>query len=101
MKMNGREKILLISVILLLMVISVKSVAFDAFKPSTDSEKSMVVEAEQFIDQKHDGFLYTSHLLSTRIIEVAKTDAGLTKVHYRRYVLYLFPFGDEYQDIEE
>ncbi len=100
MKMNTREKILLISVSVLLVVISVKSVFFDAFKPSTDAEKVMVNEAQAFIEKKHNGILYDSHLLSTRIIQVGKTETDLTKVHYRKYVVFLFPFGDEYKDVE-
>ncbi len=100
MKMNGRERILLFCVLILLVVISVKSVVFDEFKPHTEVEKSMVLEAEKFIGEKYDDFLYNSKFLTTRIIEVAKTEENMTKVHYRRYVLFLFPFGDEYQDIE-
>lgn len=100
MKMNMREKILLISVSILLVVIGVKSVFFDAFKPNTEIEKAMVGEAQAFIEKKHSGILYDSHLLSTRIIQVAKTEDDLTKVHYRKYVVFLFPFGDEYKDVE-
>ncbi|GAU79709.1 hypothetical protein F3D3_4373 [Fusibacter sp. 3D3] len=82
------------------MAIGVKSVIFDTFKPSTEIEKAMVNEAQSFIEKKHNGVLYNAHLLSTRIIEVAKTEADLTKVHYRKYVVFLFPFGDEYEAVE-
>ncbi|MBF4695867.1 hypothetical protein ISU02_22445 [Fusibacter sp. Q10-2] len=98
--MSMREKILLIAVLILLVAISVKSVVFDAYEPMTEIEKEMVEEAQTFIEKRHSGMLYDSHLLSTRIIQVGKTEDDLTKVHYRKYVLFVFPFGDEYRDVE-
>ncbi|MDN5299255.1 MAG: hypothetical protein PWP51_1808 [Clostridiales bacterium] len=95
--MNRRERVLVVAVILLLGVMGIKSIAFDGMKPANAAEAQMVAEMQAVIEAKHDGFLYDSGLMKTRILAVKQED-GVLKGHYRKYVLWIFPMGDEYYD---
>ncbi|MBS7528358.1 hypothetical protein KHM83_16840 [Fusibacter paucivorans] len=98
--MNRRERVLVVVVIILLTVMGIKSIAFDSMIPANASEEQMVGEMQAIIEAKHDGILYDSGLMKTRILAV-KQDDGVLKGHYRKYALWIFPMGDEYYDASE
>jgi hypothetical protein len=95
--MNRREIVLAIAVTLLLTVMGVKSMAFDGMKPANAEEAALMSQMQSVIEAKHDGFLYDSGMMMTRIIAVKEEDGDL-KGHYRKYVFWIFPMGDEYYD---
>ncbi len=85
-----REKVLLVATVILLIVISVKSIYFDPYEPL---ESENFTEVETFIDIQYDNFLYDAKLLKVRVIEYKTTDEE-TRLHLRKYFLGLFPIGD-------
>ncbi len=101
MKITVKEKLLIVAVALMVIAIGIKSIYFDPFVPQTESDKQLMSEAQTFIELKHDGSLYQSGIMKTRIIKVGFGEDGTKKVHYRKYVAVIFPFGDEYWDLEE
>ena len=98
--MNRKEKILVVAVSVLLIIMGIKSALFDELKPSDASEAELIAKMETIITTDNDGFLYTSGIMMTRVIEVKEED-GVFKGHYRKYVFWLFPMGDEYYSDEE
>ena len=85
-----REKVLLAATIILLIIVSVKSIYFDPYKVTQTDD---LTEVEAFIDERYDGFFYDSNFLKVRVIEYKATDEE-TQLHLRKYFLGLFPIGD-------
>lgn len=85
-----REKVLLAVTVILLFVVSVKSIYFDPYEATQVDDLS---EIEAFISVQYDGFLYENNLLKVRIIEFKSTDVE-TLLHLRKYFLGVFPIGD-------
>jgi len=98
--MKNREKTLAIVVAILLVAMGTKSLYFDPFKPQTAEEEKLMIEMISIIDEKHDNILYRTGFFTTRVIAVKETEEVL-KGHYRKYALWLFPFGDEYYDASD
>lgn len=90
-----REWILVIAVIVLVIVLFIKSLFFDAYVPQTPDEQIVYDEFEQIVSQEHDSALYQSHFLSTRIIAV-REENQIIKGRYRKYILGVIPIGDEF-----
>jgi hypothetical protein len=87
---GAREKVLLAVTIILLIVISVKSIYFDPYEPLVSED---LTETNVFIGEQYDGFLYDSNLLKVRVIAFQETEEE-TRLHLRKYFLGLFPIGD-------
>ena len=85
-----REKVLLAATVILLVVVSVKSIYFDPYEPLGTDDLS---EANAYIGEQYDGFLYDNNLLKVRVIEFKETDEE-TRLHLRKYFLGVFPIGD-------
>jgi len=98
--MENREKVLVIAVAILLLAMGIKSVHFDPFKPQNAEEERLLAEMTSIIDEKHDNVLYHTGFFTTRVIAVKETE-GVLKGHYRKYALWLFPFGDEYYNTRD
>jgi len=85
-----REKVLLVATIILLIVVSVKSIYFDPYETTLTDDLS---EVEAFIGEEYNGFFYDNNLLKVRIIEFKETEEE-TRLHLRKYFLGVFPIGD-------
>ncbi len=85
-----REKVLLVATVILMIVISIKSIYFDPYKSVGTVD---LTEVEAYIGEQYDGFLYDNNLLKVRIIAIIATEEE-TKIHLRKYFLGVFPIGD-------
>lgn len=85
-----REKVLLAATVILLVVVSVKSIYFDPYEPLVTDDLS---EANAYIGEQYDGFLYDNNLIKVRVIAFKETDEE-TRLHLRKYFLGVFPIGD-------
>lgn len=99
-RINKREMALIVGVIIFLVALAVKSLWFDEFNPSTSVEREMYNLAIEVVADRHSTMLYSSGIMQTRIIAVKNGENGKLKIHYRKYVGIIFPFGDEYFDVE-
>lgn len=93
--MNKKEKVLILVVAILISGMGIKSTVYDGMTPETEQEIRLYDQMQEVIREDNDNFLYSSGIMMTRIIAVKEED-GLLKGHYRKYVLGLFPMGDEY-----
>ena len=91
-----KDIVLITLTALLLIILVVKSMFFDAYKP-VDGDDFNKIEA--YISETYDGFLYNSNILKIRVIEI-KADDDKIAVHMRRYFLGVLPLGDTYGDVK-
>ncbi|MGB3366231.1 MAG: hypothetical protein WBA54_01965 [Acidaminobacteraceae bacterium] len=97
MKIGSREKVYIIAVILLLGVLSVKSVYFDEIKNLNDGEKVVVQNMYQTLDEKYDNFLYKSGFLTFRVVklkEASENDVDFYRAKARKYLLQILPIQE-------
>lgn len=101
MKLNKREKLLVILVIVFGIVLIGKSLT-EGYKPTaetTASELAFEKWALEEADTQYDGTLYQKGILSIKMISIKeRTQEG--KVYYvskfRKYLLNVIPFSDVY-----
>lgn len=94
-KLQPKEKIWILLVVILIVLLSIKSIYLDPFKPVSPEEVQHLEVAQTFTEDYYDGFLYKYHILDIRIIKIRPEDHTL-KVQARKYVFGFFPFGDQY-----
>lgn len=92
-KWSIKEKVLVVMTVLLLLVLIVKSCAFDAY------DGKPVIEIDRYMSETYDGTLYEFGILKVRLIEYKETDGNFA-VHMRRYLLGILPLGDSYADVK-
>lgn len=89
---GGREKVLLIVVILLLAAVSVKSLYFDTYMPPTELEERLAIEAME--GRSEEGIVHW-RVVNIRDIRTPQESLEYQKViQLRRYLLYIIPIGE-------
>jgi hypothetical protein len=97
MKIGSREKVYIIAVILLLGILSVKSIYFDEIKNLNDEDKVVVQNMYQTLDEKYDNFLYKSGFLTFRVVklkEASENDVEFYRAKARKYLLQILPIQE-------
>lgn len=104
MKIGSREKVYIIVIIILLAVLSVKSLYFDEISNLSEREQIAVQNIYQTLDEKYNGFLYDSGLLSYRVVKlklVEEEGKEFYRCKARKYILHVLPFQETIIDFEE
>lgn len=94
-KLKPKEVVWILCVILLIALLSVKSVYFDPYKPVTFEDAHNLEIAKTFTEEHYDGFFYKYNVLDIRIIKLRAEEETIS-VQTRKYVFGFFPFGDQY-----
>lgn len=104
MKIGSREKVYIITIILLLGVLSVKSLYFDEIKNLGDEDKVVVQNIYKTLDEKYDNFLYKSGFLTFRVVklkEVSENDISIYRARARKYLLQILPIQEVIVDMKK
>lgn len=94
-KLKPKEMVWVLLLVILIILLSLKSVYFDPYKPDSMEDERNFERAMAFTDEQYDGLLYKYHLMDIRIIKL-RSEEGSIRVQTRKYVLGFFPFGDQY-----
>lgn len=96
-KVNTKEKILLILTLIFLIALIVKSLYFDPYEPKATDQ---IEKVDQYISETYDNFMYDLGIINVRLVDYNETESGAIQMHMRKYVLYIFPFGDAYGEVK-
>lgn len=94
----------IITIILLLGVLSIKSLYFDEIKDLGDGEKVVVQNMYQALDEKYDNFLYKSGFLTFRVVklkEASENDVEFYRAKARKYLLQILPIQEVTVDMKK
>lgn len=94
----------IITIILLLGVLSVKSIYFDEIKSLSDEDKVVVQNVYQTLDKKYDNFLYKSGFLTFRVVklkESSENDVEFYRAKARKYLLQILPIQEVTVDMKK
>ena len=104
MKIGKREKVYLIVIPILFFILVTKSYMFDEMEITNEEELKVVTGVYLAIDDKYNGFLYESKILSFRVVSIKvigeEEDVKLYKSKARKYLFTVIPYRDvivEYQ----
>jgi hypothetical protein len=115
--MNEREKTYLTIIIILLMALIIKSFYLDEVRPVTEEEKMFKDYVYRLVEEKHDGLLSKSNIISYRVVSIKKIEndgvsiievkdgennsyklveiPGKYKAKVRKYLLHFIPYGED------
>ena len=115
--MSKREKIYSIAIVVLLVLLTVKSMVIDNYKPTTEDEQLFYTYASEIAQEQYDGFTYKYNISSYKIVSVKKIeDEGVSvlevidpitnekvleeidgkyKAKIRKYLLWILPYGED------
>ncbi|RKD26425.1 hypothetical protein SAMN02745883_02115 [Caminicella sporogenes DSM 14501] len=116
--MNKREKMYVIVIIILLAILTVKSLFLDEFKPRTYEEKMFKEYVEKLTYKRYNNnFFMKKGLINFRVVSIKKIDdkgisiievkdennnnykqvkiSGKYKAKIRKYVLHILPYGED------
>lgn len=114
--MNNQSKIMLAILIVLALILSIKSLVIDPYKPIGD-EKEFYEEVEKIIEEKYSSWVY-KYVVDVKIVNMKEmTEAektlkdddgneyiakGKYKAKVRKYIVSLLPFSEEWiVDVKE
>lgn len=96
MKISKRELMWSVLAIVLIVILSVKSIWWDPIKIEDEATEKIVLQVQNVIDEEFSGSLYELGLIKIRIIDVKSEPDNAFKGHYRKYLFGIFPIGDTY-----
>lgn len=94
-KLKPKEVVWILCMVLLIVLLSVKSIYLDPFKPTSFEDEQSLELASAYTEKHYDGFLYKYNVLHVRIIKL-RSEEDAIKIQTRKYVFGFFPFGDQY-----
>lgn len=94
-KLKPKEVVWILSVVLLIALLSIKSIYMDPFKPVSIEEEQSYEIAKAFTEEQYDGLLFKYNVLDVRVIKLRLEDNKIS-IQTRKYVFGFFPFGDQY-----
>ena len=83
-RFSQKEQGYIVILVLLCLVLVVKSVCLDGYKPTNEGEKFYVVEVEKVLKERYSNVFYEKNVITYKIINlklVTKDDADLVE-HY-------------------
>lgn len=115
--MSKREKFYSVAIVVLLVLLAVKSMVIDNYKPTTQDEQLFYTYANEIAEEQYDGFTYKYHIASYKIVSIKKVeDKGVSvlevvdpitnekkleeidgkyKAKIRKYILWILPYGED------
>ncbi len=104
MKIGSREKLYIAIVVLLLGILSLKSIYFDEIKASSSEEEILIENVYSALDEKYDNFLYESGILTFRVTslkELSEEDVVFYRAKTRKYFLQILPIQELRVDVKK
>lgn len=109
--MSKKDKVLLTSMIGLIIILLIKSLILDDYKPKNEAESVFKSKIEKIVEAKYKGLLYDKQLIVVRVTKVSEMSdqernskdkegnayyaSGVYKAKIRKYILGVLPFAEE------